>query len=83
MHQDWICVVKPVFVPEGGAYFWTMYLVDPPFPHEDQEPHLTKIADGVAMYKLGVYWQVFKACRKNGLRFRPNVSGTIPEKANA
>lgn len=75
MHQDWICSVKWVQANyTNGAWFWTMWFVD---EGENDEPKLTKVAEGVALNKLGVYWRVWRQCRKHGLRFRPNVRGTI------
>jgi hypothetical protein len=85
--QDWVCSVKWVqATPTTGGWYWKLWLVKDDKPQGQKQPDdtilLKPLAEGVATTKLGVYWQVFWACRKNGLRFRPNVRGTIPEKDN-
>lgn len=65
--DDWICVVRWVqATPADGAYMWTMWLIDP--SGNVRKPNLT---GGVAFWKLGVYWKVWRACRKHNLRFKP------------
>jgi hypothetical protein len=69
-NQDWICTVKWVqATPSDGAWLWTMHLVHDGVPGW--------LAEGVAFTKLGVYWSVWRQCRKHGLRYRPNVRGVI------
>lgn len=82
MNQDWVCTLKWVQAgPVEGAWSWTLYLVDE--VEGERIPKLNSLASGIAFWKLGVYWKVWRACRKHGLRFRPWpwsktwVSGTI------
>lgn len=79
-HQDWICSVKWVQTTPGeGAWHWTMWLVGDTPGEVVDKPKLEKLAEGVAFWKITVYWKVWRACRKNGLTFRPNVRGTIED----
>lgn len=84
MTKEWVCVVEWVqATPTVGGYLWKLLLLDdgnPPVKRDSDTIILTQLAEGVASTKIGVYWQCFKACRKNGLRFRPNIQGSIPEK---
>jgi hypothetical protein len=74
--QDWICTCKWVQTTiSDGAWLWTLWQVDK--VEGQDEPKLTKLDEGVAMTKLGVYWAIWKQCRKRGFRFRPNVRGTL------
>jgi len=76
IHQDWICSVKWVqATPAEGAWLWTLWQVDA--VEGQDEPKLTKLEDGVTLTKLGVYWNVWRECRKRGFRFRPNIRGKI------
>ena len=84
MDQDWICTVRWVeATPSDGMWFWTLSLVA-----GEEKLELVKLEEGATMYKLGVYWNVWQACRKHNLRFRPWpwsktwVSGTLPQKEN-
>jgi hypothetical protein len=77
MKQDWICTVRWVQATmSDGAWTWTMWLVN---RDEDDKPDLTRLTDGVCMTKLGVYWEVWRICRRHGLRFRPNIHGTVKD----
>lgn len=85
MDQDWICTVKWVQATlSDGTWLWTLWLVDK--VDGEQRPKLNSLAEGAAFTKLGVYWQVWRTCRKRGLRFNPWpwsktwVSGEIPPK---
>lgn len=72
--KEWICVVEWIQATAAeGAYSWTMYEI---LTVKDG-PELSKLASGIAFWKLGVYWKVWRECRRRGLRFRPNVRGTI------
>lgn len=78
--KEWICVVEWVQATAAeGAYSWTMYEI---LEGSDEQPNLSKMASGIAFWKLGVYYRVWRECRKRGMRFRPNVRGTIPTKEN-
>lgn len=68
--QDWICTVKWVQATVSeGAWLWTLRLVD--VVDGERIPKLHTLEEGVAMTKLGVYWNVWRACRKRRLKFQP------------
>lgn len=74
MSQDWICTVKWIqATPTDGAWLWKIFLII----EAKGEPELVKVEEGTAFNKLSVYWKAWRACRKHGLRFRPNVRGKI------
>lgn len=69
--EDWICTVTWVAASPGeGMWWWKLHLIHDGIPGV--------IVSGHAFTKLGVYWKVWRACRKYGLSFRPNVRGEIP-----
>lgn len=68
---EWVCTYEWVqATPIEGAWFWTLYLI-----HDDV---LGKLEEGVAFSRLGIYWQVWRLCRKHGLGFHINIRGEIP-----
>lgn len=80
MPQDWICTAKWVqATPSDGAWLWKVFLVIDTNKgiEREKEPELVKVEEGMAFTKLGVYWKVWRVCRKHKLRFRPNVRGNF------
>jgi hypothetical protein len=72
--QDWIVTVKWIeATPCEGMWSWTLWLVD------DGKPRQPAAREGMAFTRPGVYWAVWRECRRRGLRFRPNVRGTLPQ----
>lgn len=67
--EDWVCSYEwNQATMSDGLWVWRVYLIE---RGEDDEPKLTKLVSGTAFTRLSVYWQVWRQCRKHGLRFRP------------
>ena len=81
MDQEWICTAKWYqATPSDGVWLWTLYRID----GIESKHRLVKLEEGSAFSKLGVYWKVWRVCRKCGFKFRPWsktwTSGSMPEK---
>lgn len=75
--KEWVCTIEWIqATPSDGAWSWRVYRI------EDGKLCDKSLAEGIAFWKLGVYYKVWRVCRQHGLRFRPNVRGTILTKEN-